>query len=163
MTMPTHRGFLAESEHPRDCRGTILAQQRMPRSLSRAKRRSTRPLLKGKRRWGATISPPPDHCKSLGMESVSRGINRWHREESTGGSANSPHAHIWGAFWQCKVSPCPYMEFKHAFIIHTLLSRIEVPSLLLIFGVFSLPWSLIGNLVANPRTGRFDSRWPQTY
>ena len=44
----------------------------------------------------------------------------------------------------------------------TLVSIIEVPGRLLIFGFLSRPWSLIVNLVADPRVRRFDSRWPQT-
>ena len=44
----------------------------------------------------------------------------------------------------------------------TLVSIIEVPGRLLIFGFSSRPWCLIVNLVADPRLRRFDSRWPQT-
>ena len=41
--------------------------------------------------------------------------------------------------------------------------QIQVPGLLQICGVLSRPWSLIGNLVADPRLRcRFHSRWPQT-
>ena len=43
-----------------------------------------------------------------------------------------------------------------------LVSTIQVPGPLFIFGVLSRPWSLIVNLVADPRLRRFDSRWPQT-
>ena len=40
--------------------------------------------------------------------------------------------------------------------------QIQVPGLINDFLVLSRPWSLIGNLVANRRLRRFDSRWPQT-
>ena len=51
---------------------------------------------------------------------------------------------------------------RHNHFTGTLVSTIQVPGLLFIFGVLSRPWSLIGNLVADPRLCRFDSRWPQT-
>ena len=40
--------------------------------------------------------------------------------------------------------------------------QIQLPGLIHDFWVLSRPWSLIGNLVADPRLRRFDSRWPQT-
>ena len=44
----------------------------------------------------------------------------------------------------------------------TLVYQIQVPGMIHDLWVLSRPWSLIGNLVADPRLRQFDSRWPQT-
>ena len=61
----------------------------------------------------------------------------------------------------CARNTNPYAKLKAC--MSTLVYKIQVPGLLCFFGFLSRPWSLIGNLVADSRPGRFDASWPQTW